>query len=144
MPNKSPLSLQELTSQCNTVYKSQNKSPLSPDEALNMLIENQDVVMLKFSADWCPPCKKWAPIVRSVAQENKSISVNGTTIYITIVEINIDKFKSIMKKYNIKNIPTAIYFANGKEVSRSTGALTKQETYNKLNNAAIIATTSQS
>ena len=66
--------------------------------------------ILKFSADWCSPCKK-------LEEELKNFDT------IPIFNINIEEDKDNMaSKYHIRSIPTLIYLDNNKnEVHRTIG-----------------------
>jgi thioredoxin 1 len=72
-----------------------------------------------FSAVWCGPCKTFSPVVSEVKSEYSSI--------VNISKLDVDDNSDIAKEYNVQSIPTLIYFRDGKEVSRTSGALSKQE-----------------
>ncbi len=59
---------------------------------------NKQKIILDFYADWCGPCKKISPLF-------EKLSLTSNLIF---VKINIDKFNSLVEKYNISSIPTFI------------------------------------
>lgn len=75
-------------------------------------------VLIDFYADWCGPCKMFAPIIDEVANENQNIKV---------VKINIDDNQDITAKYQIMSIPTLVIVRNGNEVARSVGVIDKDK-----------------
>ncbi len=76
-------------------------------------------VLVDFWADWCGPCKSFAPIVEEVAEERLG--------KVKIAKINIDENPDTPAKYNIRGIPTVILFKDGEEAATKVGALTKME-----------------
>lgn len=75
-------------------------------------------VLIDFYADWCGPCKMFAPIIDEVANENQNIKV---------VKINIDDNQDIAAKYQIMSIPTLVIVRNGNEITRSVGVIDKDK-----------------
>lgn len=75
-------------------------------------------VLIDFYADWCGPCKMFAPIIDEVANENQNIKV---------VKINIDDNQDIAAKYQIMSIPTLVIIRKGNEITRSVGVIDKDK-----------------
>jgi thioredoxin-like negative regulator of GroEL len=69
-----------------------------------------------FTADWCQPCKKVKPIVEDMKKEGFEFQM-----------IDADYEQLLVKRFEIKSIPTFILMENGKEINRITGAKTRQE-----------------
>ncbi len=63
--------------------------------------------LLVFGAQWCPDCVRINPYLDTLAQEFSAID---------IIKVIIDKVGNIDSSYNIRKIPTLIFFKNGKEV----------------------------
>jgi thioredoxin 1 len=66
------------------------------------ILDNSDLVAIKFSATWCGPCK----ILR---KKMESCSKN-----IIVVECDIDEHKNVAVKYNVTSLPTILFFRLGK------------------------------
>jgi thioredoxin 1 len=69
-----------------------------------------------FTADWCNPCKKVRPIVEEINRETDS----------KFQIIDVDSEMELVKKFEVRSVPTFILIKNGIEVNRITGAQTKQ------------------
>jgi thioredoxin 1 len=77
--------------------------------------------VVDFYADWCGPCKSFAPTFEKVSNE-----VQG----VTFGKVNVDQNRSIMNKFGIQSIPTIILIKDGKEVKRNVGPMS----YNTFKN----------
>jgi thioredoxin 1 len=74
--------------------------------------------VLYFTADWCNPCKKVKPVVDEINREYSDAK---------FITIDADTELELVEKFGIKSVPTFILIDDGKEVSRTTGAKTKEE-----------------
>ena len=74
--------------------------------------------VLYFTADWCNPCKKVRPVVDEINREYSDAKC---------ITIDADTELELVEKFGIKSVPTFILIDDGKEVSRTTGAKTKEE-----------------
>jgi thioredoxin 1 len=71
-----------------------------------------------FTADWCKPCEKVKPIVKELNHEQT------TALFQTIdVDDNLD----LVNKFGVRSVPTFIFFQEGIEKRRITGAKTKEQ-----------------
>lgn len=133
---ESCMSLSQLVALC----EQQTRKATSPSEALKKIIAEYDVVIIKFSASWCPPCKAWSPIIRSVAAEKKITYKNDKETHLVVIEVDIDRYKALAAEFNIKTIPTAFYFAKGELVTKTFGGLTRKQTREAIEKAIERAT----
>ncbi len=84
--------------------------------------------MVDFNADWCNPCKKMHPILKSL---KKKFGDN-----LKILKINLDNNKALSNKFNVKGVPTYILFQKGEIKWRKSG-LVKEETFVDLINPLL-------
>ncbi len=78
-------------------------------------------VIVDFSAEWCGACKASKPTFDAVANQLGSSHIFAT--------IDIDKNEAVAKELEVQGIPTFIFFKEGKEVHRITGAITKKDDF---------------
>jgi thioredoxin 1 len=76
-----------------------------------------------FTADWCGPCKKVRPIVEELTKDGYSFQI-----------IDVDIEKELVKKFEISSVPTFILFKNEKSIKRISGAQTKSQLEDFINN----------
>ena len=86
------------------------------------------MVLVDFSADWCPPCKILTPILEEVATEvadrAKVVSLDATASPRTAA------------RFNILNVPTMIFFKDGDEVTRLVGVAPKDRIIEEIDRIA--------
>lgn len=90
---------------------------------LNYIDTTDKAIIVKFSADWCGPCKRLAPIVHDAAQVYDS--------QVIVIEVNIDNYPAVRSMFDISVVPTLIYFKNGVEIDR-THSVSKQALLDKI------------
>ena len=74
-----------------------------------------------FSATWCGPCKAFKPVMNEIASEGHLVEF-----------IDVDKEENKAQNYGIRSVPTVVIEQGGQEVSRFTGALSKQLVLERL------------
>lgn len=89
------------------------------------VLESEKIVLIDFYATWCNPCKILSPTVEQVANEREDIKV---------VKIDVDENQDIANKYRIYSMPTLVVIADGVEIDRAVGVISKEEIENMLKN----------
>ena len=85
----------------------------SPSEFQRITTKGRTVI--DFYADWCGPCKRFAPVFEEIAIAMKPKSVG-------FYKVNVDENEEVCSKYSIKAMPTFLFMENGVEVGRIMGA----------------------
>ena len=85
----------------------------------NDVINAGTPVLVDFWAEWCGPCKMFAPILDEIARE-----YDGK---ITIAKMDIDANPATPVKYGIRGIPTVILYKGGQAQAQKVGALSKSQ-----------------
>ena len=73
------------------------------------------VVMVDFWATWCGPCKSMAPDLQQVATE--------VADDVLVAKVDVDKQRSLTKRFNIQSMPTILTFREGELHSSYVGAV---------------------
>ncbi|MCC6868549.1 MAG: thioredoxin TrxA [Burkholderiales bacterium] len=76
-------------------------------------------VLVDFWAEWCGPCKMFAPVLDEVAK-----AYDGK---LQVAKLDIDANPSTPSKYGIRGIPTVILYKDGQAHAQKVGALTKSQ-----------------
>ena len=103
------------------------KSPLPLDGVLSqvdgrglrkLVLRSPLPVIVDFWAEWCAPCKMFAPIFADTA-----LAMAGEAVF---VKFDTENDPKGAQEYSIRSIPTVAYFDNGQEQDRHSGAMLKQ------------------
>ena len=76
-------------------------------------------VLVDFWAEWCGPCKMFAPVLDDVARSYED--------KLTVAKLDIDANPATPGKYGIRGIPTVILYKGGQVHAQKVGALTKSQ-----------------
>lgn len=76
------------------------------------------LVLVKFWAEWCTPCKKLAPTIEELADEYEG--------KVTVFSMDCDANPRTPQRFSIKGIPTCVLFRDSKTVGQLTGKYPKE------------------
>lgn len=82
-------------------------------ESFDKLVKDNRLLMIDFYAEWCGPCKKMAPAIEKLKQEYAG--------KVKILKIDTDANKELVQQYGIDEIPTVLFFKQGKLTWRGIG-----------------------
>ena len=89
------------------------------DENAKELIASGKPVVIDFWAEWCGPCRAIAPSVDELAEEYEGKVIIG--------KYNVDDDADLSAEYSIRNIPTLLFFKEGKLVDKHVGSASKAD-----------------
>ncbi len=81
---------------------------------LTSTLEGNDIVILDFWAEWCMPCRNFAPVFEQVSDKHPEI---------TFGKINTEKEQELAGAAGITSIPTVMIFRDSLPVFVQSGAL---------------------
>lgn len=87
-------------------------------ENLTQNVESSDILFLDFWADWCGPCKQFAPIYEEASQKHENI---------TFGKVDTEDQQQLAAAAGITSIPTIMGFREGVLVFSQPGALNAQQ-----------------
>jgi thioredoxin 1 len=89
-----------------------------------LVLNSGKPALVDFWAEWCGPCRMIAPYVEQIAEEYKDRAV--------VAKVDVDSCPGIASRYGIRNIPTVLFFKDGKQVDKQVGAVPKSNLVAKL------------
>jgi len=88
-------------------------------DAFQQTVTGSKTVLVDFGAEWCPPCKKMEPVMKSLQQDHAG--------KFTLLNVDGGNDQDIMQQYKVTALPVFIIFKDGKQVWRKDGIATEQE-----------------
>ncbi|MER8466055.1 thioredoxin TrxC [Mesorhizobium sp. M1396] len=73
-------------------------------------------VVVDVWAPWCGPCKMMAPAYEAAATELEP--------HVRLIKLNSENEQAVAARLGIRSIPTMILFHGGREIARTSGAMT--------------------
>jgi thioredoxin 1 len=78
-------------------------------------ITSNKICVIDFYAEWCVPCQRMMKILPRLDESIKDVASIG--------KIDTDKEVDLKGMFEVKKIPTFIFFKDGKEISRCEGRI---------------------
>jgi len=82
------------------------------------------LTIVDFWATWCGPCRMVAPILEQLASEYEG--------KVKITKLDVDANIKTASRFNVRSIPTLLFFKDGKVVDQIIGAVPKPHIEAKL------------
>jgi thioredoxin 1 len=82
------------------------------------------LAVVDFWATWCGPCRMIAPILDQLASE-----YNGKA---KVAKVDVDTNQQTAMRFNVRSIPSILFFKDGKHVDTVVGAVPKSHLERKF------------
>ena len=79
--------------------------------------QHRGLVLVDFWATWCGPCHMVAPIMEQIAQAHDG--------KVKVVKVDVDENQRTGMRFNVRSIPTVMFFKDGTHVDTVVGAQPK-------------------
>lgn len=93
--------------------------PSISEAAFETEINSGDLVLVKFGAQWCGPC-------RLVDQELEKLSEQGD-FSARVIEVDIDSNRNLARRYKVGGIPHMILVRSNEVLDQQVGYMTAEE-----------------
>jgi thioredoxin 1 len=97
---------------------------LSDSQFDEQVLKGKGIVVVDFWAPWCGPCHQMAPGLEAFAQVNEGRA--------TVFKLDVDDNPKTAEKYEIRSVPTIIFFMNGEAVYIARGVMSQASLQKKL------------
>ncbi len=77
------------------------------------------LAVVDFWAAWCAPCRMIAPIVEQLAADYAG--------KVTVAKLDVDTNQRTAARFNVRSIPTILFFKDGKLVDQVVGAVPRPQ-----------------
>ena len=110
-------------------------TPVAIDETTfqQTVLNSAQPVLVDFTAEWCPPCKRLAPVLEELSTEYA-----GHLLFTTL---DTDENINLTARYGVQSMPTMIIFRAGREVQRIVGFVPKPQLKRQIDRALGVAAT---
>ena len=97
---------------------------VTQDTFKSEVIESELPVLVDFSAEWCQPCQRLAPVLDEIAAE-----YDGK---LKVVKIDADTERTLTAMFQVFSIPTVLLYKDGEKVDEFTNYRSKQEILSRI------------
>lgn len=95
------------------------------DTSFEQEIEKHDgLAVVDFWATWCGPCRMVAPILEQLASDYAG--------RVKVTKLDVDANQRTAMRFNVRSIPTILFFKGGQLVDTVIGAVPKAKLESKL------------
>jgi thioredoxin 1 len=98
---------------------------ITDDQFEREVLSRQGISVVDFWAPWCGPCIQMTPALESFAASNAG--------NVSVYKLDVDENPKTAERFEIRSVPTIIFFRDGQPQHISKGAMSAAGLQNKLN-----------
>lgn len=83
-------------------------------EQFEETIENNDIVIFDFWAEWCGPCKQFGPVFEEISEKHPDIA---------FCKVNVEEEEQLAGMFQVRSIPTLVFMREKIVVFSNPGAI---------------------
>ncbi len=102
---------------------------ISKNEFKTTIIENMNLSLVQFKLEWSGACQIISPVYEELAS-----SYNGRVNFFTV---DVEQEAGLNNEYGVMELPTILFFQNGKIIDHIKGLVPKSIMISKIENALI-------
>lgn len=90
------------------------------DDEFDEKVLDGETVVVKFTASWCAPCRALTPLLETASSDHPHIS---------FYEVDIEENPELTEDYDVRSLPTTVFFHKGSEKGRTVGVIKRNVLY---------------
>ncbi|XP_074569851.1 thioredoxin H5-like [Curcuma longa] len=83
------------------------------NQQIQLSKESKKLVVVDFTASWCPPCRIIAPIFAELAKKFTNA---------VFLKVDVDELKTVSEEWQVEAMPTFIFIKEGSLLDKLVGA----------------------
>ncbi len=107
-----------------TLLMSHNMVAVTDSSFSSEVEQAKGLVLVDFWATWCGPCQIVAPVLDQLAQQYAGKA--------KVAKLDVDNNQRTAMRFNVRSIPSILFFKDGKHVDTVVGALPKASIESKI------------
>ena len=84
---------------------------IDSESHLEEVVDEYDVVLVDFYADWCGPCQMLEPVLEELAADTDA----------AIAKVDVDEHQGLAAANGVQGVPTMLLYADGQQAGRHVG-----------------------
>jgi thioredoxin 1 len=101
----------------NNVMSATNAVEVTDSTFASEIEQSSGLVLVDFWATWCGPCQVVAPVLDQLAGEYVGRA--------RVAKLDVDSNQRTAMRFNVRSIPSILFFKNGRHVDTVVGAVPK-------------------